>query len=260
MKRHFPRSLALRTAVAWAVGSCAAHAGGIPVFDAGNLAHNARTAAESVLQTAQQIKQYELQMKQYESMVMSTKVPTTYVWDQAQHTMGRLRTAMDTLDHYRRQAGTLEAHLKKFQDVDGYLSSSCISTGCSAAQAAQMTEAQARLGAKTQKSANDALLRSLDQQYQTMRSDALQLKVLQEGAQGAAGQMQALGAANQLASHVAYQLQQIRAVLIAQNTALAARQQVQASREALAQAAQKAALAPRMGDTPNPLNWLSIKR
>ncbi|MCD2514402.1 P-type conjugative transfer protein TrbJ [Comamonas endophytica] len=260
MKRHFPKFFAINTAVAWAVCVCAARAGGIPVFDAGNFAQTTKSAVEAVAQTAKQIEQYDLQLKQYANMLENSKVPPRYVWDQAQVTISRLRTAMGTLDHYRQQAGSLEKHLQRFKDVDGYQSSACFNTDCSAAQRAQVSEEQGRLGAQTQKSANDALLRSLDRQHQSMRSDALQLKELQEGAQGAAGQMQALGAANQLASHVAYQLQQIRAVLIAQSTALAARQQVQADREALAQASRKGALAPRLGDTPNPLNWLSIKR
>ena len=259
MKRHSPHFLAIHTAVTWTLGLCAAQAGGIPVFDAGNLAQNAKAAMEAVLQTAKQVEQYELQVQQYRNMVQNTDTLTAQDWDQAQRTMGRLRAAMGTLEQYRQQADSLEKHLRQFKDVEGYLSSRCFNGRCDAAQWSQMTQEQGRLGAKTQKSANDALLRSLGQQQQAITTDAVQLEKLQTNAKGAQGQMQALGAANQLASHVAYQLQQIRALLVAQNTALAARQRTVADREALAQARQEAALAPRMGKTPNPLNWLSIK-
>lgn len=261
MQRHFPRSLAFAAFMAWAGGPGVGQAGGIPVLDLGNLTQTSQAAAQAVLQTAKQVEQYKLQMEQYKNMELNTKAPTRQVWDQATQTIGHLLTAMDTLDQYRKQASSLEEHLQQFKDVDGYQasSSSCAGARCSAPQWSQMAQEQGRLGARTQKGANDALLRSLDQQQQTMRADALQLEQLQQGAQSAAGQMQALGAANQLASHVAHQLQQIRALLIAQNTALAARQQAQAGSEALSLAAQKAALAPRMGNTPNPLNWLSIK-
>ncbi|MET1114431.1 MAG: P-type conjugative transfer protein TrbJ [Comamonas sp.] len=261
MQRHFSRSSAFAVVMAWAVAPCVTHAGGIPVIDVGNLTQNSKIALEAALQTAKQIEQYKLQFKQYEIMVKDAKVPTRNVWDNATGTMGRLLTAMDTLDQYREQANSLEKHLQQFKDVDGYQasSSSCASARCNGPNWSQMAQEQGRLGARSQKSANDALLRSLDQQQQTMRADAVQLEQLQQGAQGAEGQMQALGAANQLASHVAHQLQQIRALLIAQNTALAARQQAQAGQEALSLAAQKAALAPRMVDTPNRLNWLSIK-
>ena len=251
----FPvQQLAARALTAWALAASAAQAGGIPVADPSNL-------LESITQTLQQAQQFELQLEQFKNMEKNTDKPSAYVWDQASDTMGRLLAAMDTMDQYRNQASSLEKHLQQFKDVDGYQASSpsCANAPCNGPQWGDIAEKQAQLGARTQKSANDALLRSLDQQQQTLRADARQLQRLQGGAEGAQGQMQALGAANQLASHVAHQLQQIRAVLVAQNTALAARQQATASREALSLAAQKAAVAPRMGVTPRPLDWLGLK-
>ena len=55
-------------------------------------------------------------------------------------------------------------------------------------------------------------------------------------AQGAQGQMQALGYANQLASHQANQLLQLRSLMIAMYSAQIARMQAVADREALHQA------------------------
>ena len=65
-----------------------------------------------------------------------------------------------------------------------------------------------------------------------MQRDARQLTTLQHGAQSAQGQMQAIQAANQLASHQANQLLQLRALLIAQQSAEATRAQAVADREA----------------------------
>jgi P-type conjugative transfer protein TrbJ len=64
-----------------------------------------------------------------------------------------------------------------------------------------------------------------------MQADARSLQRLQSGAQGATGQMQAIGYANQLASQ-ANQLLQIRGLLIAQQNAVATRNQALADREA----------------------------
>ena len=75
--------------------------------------------------------------------------------------------------------------------------------------------------------------KGLDQQQDAMESDARQLGRLQASAQGATGQMQAIGFANQLASNQANQLLQIRGLLIAQQNAIATRNQVLADREAI---------------------------
>lgn len=262
MQANSQQFLAAKTLLALllAAGPLAAHAGGIPVIDAGNLQHNMLTAMESVMQTLKQVEQYKTQLLQYENMLQNTAAPTAYIWDQAESTMGQLRQAMDTLQHYKQQAGGIEAYLDKFQDLDYYRSSPCFKGGCNAAQWSQMTGESAQRGAQAQKHANDALFRGLDRQQSAMQSDAHQLQKLQSAAQGATGQMQALAAANQLASHQAMQLQQIRALLIAQQTAVATRQQVLADREALEQAAHEASTEPRIKPTTHPINWLSINR
>jgi P-type conjugative transfer protein TrbJ len=64
-----------------------------------------------------------------------------------------------------------------------------------------------------------------------------QLQRLQSSAQGSNGQLQAIGYANQLASHQSNQLLQIRGLLIAQQNALATRNQALADNEAKQQAA-----------------------
>jgi P-type conjugative transfer protein TrbJ len=80
-----------------------------------------------------------------------------------------------------------------------------------------------RLASESQKKANDALFKGLDQQQDALTADARTLQRLQGKAQGATGQMQAIGYANQLASQQANQLLQIRGLLIAQQNAIATR-------------------------------------
>jgi P-type conjugative transfer protein TrbJ len=90
------------------------------------------------------------------------------------------------------------------------------------------------------KKAHDAMFQGIDQQQSNLNNDAAQLQRLQSQAQGATGQMAAIGFANQLASNQANQLLQIRALLIAQQNALATRVNADADREALQNAASKA--------------------
>jgi P-type conjugative transfer protein TrbJ len=230
---------------------------GIPVIDGGNLTQNITSAVESVAQTLKQIEQYKTQLQQYENMIQNTAAPAAYIWDRATSTMNQLRGAIDTLNYYKNQTGSLDAYLGKFQDVSYYRNSPCFSGGtCTDTERAAMTENR-RLASESQKKANDALFKGLDQQQDAMEADARQLQRLQSGAQGAAGQMQAIGYANQLASNQANQLLQIRGLLIAQQNAIATKNQAIADQEAQQQAAHEASAASRgPADMPsNPKKW-----
>lgn len=224
---------------------------GIPVIDAGNLVQNVMTAVESVSQTLKQIEQYQTQLQQYENMLQNTIAPAAYIWDQAQSTINGLMSAVDTLSYYKTQLGSIDSYLSKFQDVAYYRSSPCFngSGGCTDAERAAMEENR-RLASESQKKANDALFKGLDQQQRNITADARQLQRLQSGAQGATGQMQALGYANQLASQQANQLLQIRVLLMAQQNAIVTKLQADADRQAQQDAA---AVELRQGDfSPSP--------
>lgn len=230
MKRRF---LAARAAlvVALSTGPLTAHTA-IPVIDGANLSQNVMTAIESVAQTLKQIEQYQTQLRQYENQLQNTMAPAAYIWDRAQSTINGLMSAVDTLNYYKTQLGSVNAYLGKFQDVAYYRGSPCFSSaGCSDAERAAMSENR-RLASESQKKANDALFRGLDKQQEALKADARTLEQLQSSAQGASGQMQALGYANQLASQQANQLLQIRALLIAQQNAVATRMQADLDREA----------------------------
>uniref|UniRef100_A0A1I8AN88 Conjugal transfer protein TrbJ n=1 Tax=Steinernema glaseri TaxID=37863 RepID=A0A1I8AN88_9BILA len=96
------------------------------------------------------------------------------------------------------------------------------SGGCTDAERAAMAENR-RLASESQKRANDALFQTVADQQKALKDDARTLERLQGAAQGAQGQLQAIGYANQLASQQANQLLQIRTMLTAQHNAEAAR-------------------------------------
>lgn len=248
-------------AVALATGILAIPAqAGIPVIDGGNLVQNIMSAMEAVAQTAKQIQQYQTQLQQYENMLQNTMAPAAYIWDQAQATMNKLLAAQDTLKYYQSQLGSLDAYLGKFQDVAYYRSSPCFSSaGCSDVERAAMEENR-RLASESQKKANDALFKGIWDQQKALTADARTLERLQGKAQGATGQLQAIGYANQLASQQANQLLQIRAMLLAQQNAVAAKMQADADREAQQQAAHDASTESRIEKTTAPKNWLDLNR
>lgn len=219
---------------------------GIPTIDVANIVQTTTTAMENVAQTSKQVEQYtaqlqqyQLQIQQYQNMVQNTASPVLQIWDQAQSTMNSLRTSIDTLNYYKRQLGSLDAYLGKFQDVNYYKNSPCFNGGgnCSDLVRRTLLANQQAYQSESQKKANDALFRGLDQQQDALQSDARTLQQLQMGARDATGQMQALGYANQLASSQSNQLLQIRALLIAQQNAAATRAQAIADNEALRGAA-----------------------
>ena len=256
-ERFLAAKVALVLALAFCGVSIPARAG-IPVIDGTNLTQNIMTALENVARTAKQIQQYQTQLQQYENQLQNSMAPAAYIWDQAQSTINNLVQATNTLDCYKHSLGSIDSYLGKFQDVAYYKSSPCFSSsGCSTAEWDAMKQNQA-LASESQKKANDALFKGLDQQQTNLENDSRQLVRLQSAAQGATGQMQAIGYANQLASEQANQLLQIRGLLIAQQNAVATRMQATADKEAQEQAAHDASTATVPVGTPHPKNWLDL--
>ncbi|WP_340584220.1 P-type conjugative transfer protein TrbJ [Brucella pseudintermedia] len=196
---------------------------GIPVLDGTNLSQTTVTAIQQVAQVQKQIEQYRTQLQQYENMLQNTMAPAAYIWDQAQSTINGLMQSIDSLNRLTNQVGSLDAYLGKFQDVSYNKSSPCFtSAGCSDTERAALEKAR-KLGSQSQKAANDALFKGIKNQQDNLKADARQLERLQAKAQGAQGQMEAIGYANQLASQQANQLLQIRGLLLAQQNAIAAK-------------------------------------
>ncbi|MBS5160017.1 MAG: P-type conjugative transfer protein TrbJ [Klebsiella variicola] len=230
-----PQNLAAKIALSIAVtlggGSMPVQAG-IPVIDGTNLSQTTVTAIQQVAQVQKQIEQYATQLQQYENMLQNTVAPAAYIWDQAQSTINGLMQSIDSLNSLTNQVGSLDAYLGKFQDVSYYKSSPCFtSAGCSDAERAALEKTRA-LASQSQKAANDALFKGIKNQQDNLQSDARQLERLQSQAQGAKGQMEAIGYANQIASQQSNQLLQIRGLLLAQQNAIGAQMQAKADQDA----------------------------
>lgn len=210
------------------VTSASTFATGIPVFDASNLSQNLVSAMEAVAQTltqmdqyTTQINQYDTQLSQYDNMIKNTAAPTTYIWDKANSIITKVIDAQDMSDYYSNQAHDLDSYLNQFKSASFYRGSPCYGpTGCNDSDREAVWGAQLQ-AQDAEKKSTDALFKSVDQQQTNLRADAAQLERLQEAATTADGQMKAIQYANQLASNQSTQLLQIRALMAAQQSALA---------------------------------------
>lgn len=214
---------------------------GIPVIDATNLSQNIVTALETVAQYEQQIQQYTTQLQQYENMLTNTAALPQQTWSQVQGTIGGMTQTMQGLQNMINSAGSIQAYVNKFDNTSSYENKPCFNgTSCTAADIAgiQDTNATANAGVKA---AADSQLEALEKQQTSLSTDAANVQQLQSSAAGANGQKAALDAANQLAASQANQLVQIRALLIAAQTAQAAQLEQQNAREAQQQAATRQA-------------------
>jgi P-type conjugative transfer protein TrbJ len=198
--------------------------GGIPVIDYSNLLQNTTTALKQVAAYAQQVQQYQLQLQQYANQVRNTVAPVAQVWQAAQSTMN---SVMGTVNMFQGGQSQLQGYLNQFQNVNYWLSAS--PNSCTYQTA----------GSIAQKQANDAMVKGIVAQQAQIRADAATLERLQSQASTADGQMKALYAANQLAALQQEQLLQIRALLVQEQQALAARGQTLANDEAMREAATK---------------------
>jgi P-type conjugative transfer protein TrbJ len=195
---------------------------GLPVIDSSNLTQNVITALHQVSAYAQQVQQYRLQLEQYANQLKNTVAPVAQVWQQAQQTMNGV---MGTVNMFQGNGSALQGYLNQFQNVNYWLS----------APPGNYTYQTA--GSIAQKQANDALVKGIVAQQQQIQKDAATLQQLQSQASTADGQMKALYAANQLAALQQEQLLQIRALLLQEQQALAARNQTLANEEAMREAA-----------------------
>lgn len=235
--KHLHRILAATILCFLAVS---AYAQGIVTYDPTNVAQSTISAQQSIKQTLQQLQQYQTQLQQLQNQIQNTTNPSTFSWNDANATINNVLATVNTLNTYKNQAGSMASYLGQYSNASQYQTSSCIGTGgCTGAQIQQLSASQ-YTGSDSQKTANDNMLLNINAQQQLLQSDASNLTVLQQNAQSSTGQMQALQAANQLASNQAVQLMQIRALMLAQQTAEATRAESVVDREAQQQASHDA--------------------
>ncbi len=223
---------------------------GIPVIDIAGLTQSIISAIESVTQTLQQVQQYRTQLQQYQSELQNSLNPSAFQWDQARNSINQLVATVDTLSVYKNRLGSLQSYLDKFNDLAYYRNQACFkSNGCTPAQL-QALKDQALLAFETQKKANDASFKALDDQQVAMKTDAVNLERIQNMATGASGQLEAIQYANQLASHQANQLLQIRGLLTAQQNAAETAAQANLDKEAQEAAAESTLLQNTYSPSP----------
>lgn len=217
---------------------------GVPVIDATNLSQNVLTATEEIAQTlkqveeyATQLSQYSTQLQQYQNMIQNTAQPSSYTWANATQTISGLTNILNTLSGFQSQFGTLANYINQYRNMSQYAHSACFNNVACTPGALASLHNILKLGSEAQQTANAANIQAIDSQQSALQTDAATLQKLQANAQGATGQMAAIQYANQLASNQADQLLQLRALLIAQQTAEATRNQALADREAQQQAA-----------------------
>lgn len=194
-------TLAFAAAIATTMFSAPPALAGIPVIDGGNLVQNIMQAMQSVAAVEKQIQQYQTQLQQYQNMLQNSVAPAAYIWDQADQTISKLLAAQDTLAYYKQQAGSIDSYLSRYQDISYYRTSPCFTAGgtCTDQQRQALLDVQAD-NSEAAKRANDAVIKGVSDQQKTLQADAANLRRLQSQASSAQGQMEAIQAANQLAS------------------------------------------------------------
>jgi P-type conjugative transfer protein TrbJ len=197
--------------------------GNWPVIDASNLTQTTTTALKTVAMATQQVQQYQTQLLQYKNQLLNTTgiAPALQIWQQSQQVMNQLMA----LTSIFRNGGSLQNTLSQFQNVNYWLNTPV--TSYPKQPAGNVLETQA----------NAAMFQGLAKQTQLIQQDAATLERLQTTASGAQGQMQALSAANELAALEQQQLLQIRALLVQEQQALAARNATSTNSDAMRAAA-----------------------
>ncbi|KQN00143.1 conjugal transfer protein TrbJ [Sphingomonas sp. Leaf230] len=204
----------------------------LAVVDVAAVKQTTTTAIQSVAAVAKQVQQYQTQLQQYQNMLQNTAAPAAYIWNNATQTIDNLQSSVNQINALKQQSGGISQYLDKFKDPNYYKSSPCYGGGgCTPAERSALVAAQ-RAKTATAMAANDATLRGLDAQQAQLTTDSRTLDRIQANAQTAKGQMEAIGYANQLAAKSTGELQQIRGLLLAQNAASAAHQQLQLDRVA----------------------------
>lgn len=221
----------------WLAGICLSSVmTSLPGYAAAMLVYDHFNWVENIKILTTQLDQYKQQLRQYDNLLQNTKSLNNFQWDDANHTINNLVRTTDTLGEYKKQAGSLENYLNRYQTSDYYSRNSCMNGGCTREQRAQLEQNKID-AANAQKKSRDAMMRGLDEQQQTLTRDAANLERLQKQAKDADGQKQAIQAASQLASSEANQLLQIRSLLVSQHTAEVTREAEKANREAMEEAA-----------------------
>ena len=215
------------------------HGHAMAVIDSSNLAQNIVAAREAITQTQQQIQQLQTQLNQYKRMLQDAANPGNWNWGDIEDTLNQLKNTMGSLNVAAGTAGGINQYLDTFGSHDKYSGGSQYGTGSSALYAGDLA------GANLQKESADDLLRLVQEQQEAMNKYGEELERLKSQSSSAEGQQEAIQAGNQMMSMQIQLLSQIHALLMAQNTMMAAQVETQINREAQ----QRMGTAIKMGET-----------
>jgi len=215
------------------------HGHAMAVIDSSNLAQNIVAAREAITQTQQQIQQLQTQLNQYKRMLQDAANPGNWNWGDIEDTLNQLKYTMGSLNKVAGDAGGINRYLDSFGSHDKYSDGSQYGSGSSALYAGDLA------GANLQKESADDLLKLVQEQQEAMNNYGKELERLKSQSSSAEGQQEAIQAGNQMMSMQIQLLSQIHALLMAQNTMMAAQVETQINREAQ----QRMGTAIKMGET-----------
>lgn len=214
---------------------------GMGVIDLPNLAQNLITAIETVDQYLTQIQQYQLQFMQVEDMIKNGAAPAVYVWDKVNSISENVQRLDETVLSHTYWVDSMDDYLQRFGDLDYYRSAKCYGGDLSCTQSEWdriIAEAQDQhgLAAQKRKQTIDDLIKTLARNAEQMEDDSDNLDSLRRNSEkaGTQGHMAVAQAGNQLASAQTQQLMQIRALMVAQQQAVAVEMQSKAADDARA--------------------------
>ena len=210
------------------------------VFDGSNLAQNVVSAQEAIRHTQNQIQSLTNQLNQYKRMLQDAMNPGSWGWGDIQDTLNQLTNTMGSLNSISGSAGGMNQFLDSFGSHSKYHESGeYYGTGNPALYSGDLA------GMDMQKQSADDMFNLIMEQQEAMEKYAEDLERLKSNASSAEGQQEAIQAGNQLASMQIQLLSQIHALLLSQNTMLAAQLETETNREAQ----QRMGTAIKMGET-----------
>ena len=216
------------------------HGHAMAVFDGSNLAQNLISAQEAIKNTQNQIQQLTTQLNQYKRMLQDAANPGSWGWGDIQDTLNQLKNSMGSINSISGSAGGMNQFLDNFGSHSKYHESGqYYGTGNPALYGGDLA------GLDLQKQSADDMLKLIKEQQEAMQKYSDDLESLKGKASSAEGQQEAIQAGNELASMQIQLLSQIHALLMAQNTMIAAQLETETNR----QAQQRMGTAIKMGET-----------
>jgi P-type conjugative transfer protein TrbJ len=206
---------------------------GIPVLDSSNLTQNITTALNSVRQYTQQVQQYQTQLQQLQLQIAQATglAQVAKIYQQYQQTASQLQNLSAAFTN----PSQLTSYLNQFQNYQAWMNVPPSSYPTAVPQFWQQSSAD-------QKSADNAWVQQISAQQQLLTQNALALQRAQSNLNGSGGEVQAIQSTGQILAAMAQELQQIHALLLAQQAAMANQTQTDASQNALTNAAAQKAL------------------